>query len=561
MNLSVSNFRGISQVDITLAPITLLAGKNGQGKTSLLQAIAAASAGVTIPIDKLLKRDVSQIIHDGARAASITLGGPDDIGIATVNYPGGERVTEGKPCEISKIAAGVESFIDDASGSTLKPSDRVRLINLLPGLDSQPRIDDLTAALAGLHLTDANIERLWQTISSQGWDAALDGAKRKGAELKGGWKEITGSTGSYGSQLAESWLPEAWTEDLRTETDANLTAAVADARKWLESAIGHQSVNASETERLRAAVRLSPGLQKMKIDAETQLSGLRETEKRGQAALEKIVIKASEALTKCPHCGGDVVIRGISVVKPQQVDAEQLSKDKKKREDITRALAGVRAQINEATAAVSRHAAAIADSDRAVKQLAEIEAAPVVDTPADTEGVRATLSAAEARLAAFTAYTAARAKHAAIQANQKIIDILAPDGLRISRLTDVLAELNNRLRDIAAVAHWPEVSILSDMSIAYGGRAYLHVSKAQKHRCRIVLQILWAQAEGAPMILIDDAEIQTDAIGRNGLFHLARKQAATRTVVIGMAFIKREVMPDMAAIGGIGYWIDSGRVA
>lgn len=83
--LSVEGFRGVNQAEVSLAPITILTGRNNSGKSSLLEALAAAATaeaglrdwlGVDVlrhVIDHKLMGHPGRLIREGAQSATIML--------------------------------------------------------------------------------------------------------------------------------------------------------------------------------------------------------------------------------------------------------------------------------------------------------------------------------------------------------------------------------------------------------------------------------------------------------------------------------------------------------
>ncbi len=49
MKINISNFRGLADLRANAAPLLLLAGSNGAGKSSACMAIAAAASGALLP--------------------------------------------------------------------------------------------------------------------------------------------------------------------------------------------------------------------------------------------------------------------------------------------------------------------------------------------------------------------------------------------------------------------------------------------------------------------------------------------------------------------------------
>lgn len=64
--ITASNFLGIRSVDVDLStPVTLFAGANGAGKSSLQEAVRMALIGESVRVG--LKKDYGQIVRDGEK--------------------------------------------------------------------------------------------------------------------------------------------------------------------------------------------------------------------------------------------------------------------------------------------------------------------------------------------------------------------------------------------------------------------------------------------------------------------------------------------------------------
>lgn len=116
--LRVESFRGIELVEAELAPITIVVGRNGSGKSSLLEALAAAAAagsgmrdwrGKDVIMDivyaKLLG-NTAALIHEGSAAATIELRAPGYAASLKLARPG-EREIQQLAC---RIADGISPY-------------------------------------------------------------------------------------------------------------------------------------------------------------------------------------------------------------------------------------------------------------------------------------------------------------------------------------------------------------------------------------------------------------------------------------------------------------------
>ncbi len=198
MRFSIQNFRAIKSAEFDIDKITLIAGRNWQGKTSLAQACAFVLTGQTMP-EGHAKKDVKEIIHRGAKTAWVVVS--DENTSATLTYPDTIFSTIGTPPHASRIAAGLESPVN------FSKKELSGFLSKL--LKTEPKFDDLRKAVTEAGLNGDELNALWRKVSGNdwGWDTMHVKTKEQCAELKGEWRHVTGGE-SYGCKKAESWMPE-----------------------------------------------------------------------------------------------------------------------------------------------------------------------------------------------------------------------------------------------------------------------------------------------------------------------------------------------------------------
>ena len=200
-------------------------------------------------------------------------------------------------------------------------------------------------------------------------------------------------------------------------------------------------------------------------------------------------------------------------------------------------------------------------------RLNEIEKAPKLDEAA-IQTAKDALSHAQACVDAFDAKIRADKLHGDLVKNDKLIKILAPDGLRRRKLAGKLDEFNVLLNAISTTAAWPVVRIDEKLDCHYGTRPIWGASKSGQWRARTVIQIAMAQIDKSVAVILDEADM-LDSRGRNGLFKALEGASAVGDAIAGglgaivcMTFSKREQMPDLAKAGlGHSYWIEDGILA
>ena len=540
MKISIRNFRGCSEADIDASGLTLIAGKNHSGKTSIIQATAAALTGNAIPIPGLAKTNAGLLVRSGSGGGQVSV--DSGIGVSTVSYPAAKRESTGEPATISDDAAGLHSFLDDTA------AQRSQTVSEL--LHALPTREQLAAELAKIGASEAGVERVWELIQKAGWDNAHHVAKETGVRLKGQWDNESGQR--YGAKKAESWTPADWTEDMRDATEESLTAAVKQETEWLEAAISHRAVDDAELARRKDLVDSIPVLQAQ-----------HKTETESVAALEKCIRDMTDRLIAmpsaiapvsmpCPHCGKPVQVYGVKLIAPEEIPKSELSKRAAAVADCKKSIEETREELKRVSAALAVTAKSIAVAQAAVTAPA---ASASTEPTAGVDEVRGRLDFARKRLDSWRKRARAESIHNQIMRNQEIIDMLAPDGLRLTTLKAALGSLNNRLRDLAAMAGWRAPELKQDMSVTYGGSLYLTLSESEQYRVRILYQIAFAELQDSQTVLIDRADI-LDSTGRNGLIKLIRDSKIG--AIIAMTVNSKDKCPVMKAVGGVSYWVEGG---
>jgi DNA repair exonuclease SbcCD ATPase subunit len=541
MKIKIRNFRGIASADIDVAGITLIAGANYQGKTSILQAIAAGMTGSPIPIAGITKSQGGLFVHSGAAGGTVDI--DCAIGTSHIDYPSGKYSTTGIPPIITDDAAGLHSFLDDS------PAARSSTVSAI--LKSDPSRELLSDELHKIGATDAGIDRVWETITKQGWDGAYAQAKEAGVRYKGAWENESGVR--YGSKKAEFWRPPAWTDDLEAESEESLTTIAKQENEWLEAAISHQAVSDAELARLTdIAARIgevSGAADSCRVTVKSIEQSIAMIRK-GMAELPRPVQPES---IPCPGCGIALCVQGRTIVNAQEITAEELAHRSHAIADCETDIAEAETELKSKRADLAGLDAELRFATDAKKKINAMKP-PSAQTKSVDE-VRARLALAQSRLIAFQKKIKAQKLCAQIAQNQAIVEILAPEGLRLQCLRSALDGFNITAKGIAAQAGWRTVEIQSDMSISYGGSLYSMLSESEQYRVRIVLQVAFATYSDSQTLIFDRADL-LDGPGRNGFFRILL--STKKNCIVAMTIDKRDRCPDLSMIGGQVYWVENG---
>lgn len=546
IEIEIENFRGCAHATIECAPIALLGGLNGAGKTSIAQGVGAALSGCG-PVEGLGRGMMGMLVRTGAASASIAVSGAD--GTVRVKYPDAALTTEGNPPASSAYAVGLETIV--------RMSSKDRLGLLAEYLHAAPTRDELGAALQTHGLGNPQVvDTLWASIERDGWDGAERYRRERGAQLKGEWRGITGA--NYGSKIAASWRP-----DLADEDEARLSEAVRNATHERDRAVSAAAV--TESERLRL-VDEAGDLARREEAAEAlaaTVANATSTFERAREARQALPPAEQQRTHECPYCQGEIVIaRDLTETRLEKASGDKINDEalKRRRMAIAEAdgkLSNADANLNTARRNLAQERAAVDRAQQAKERLANWPRA--VETGLDVETATRTLAAAEKRLAEFRQKAAADIAHQKVEGNEIAIALLAPDGLRARKLNQVLDVFNTAtLRPLCEAARWQVVEIDPGGFITYGGRPYALLSTSEQYRVRAVLAAAMAQIDGSALLVFDGADI-LDAPSRSGLFGLI--EATKLPALICMTAARREHVPDLGASGiGSSYWIEAGEV-
>ena len=542
MKIMVSGFRRIKKAELTTGKVTLLAGKNEAGKTSLIQGIAAALSPLTIPVDLLNKQKILSIVHTGMPKSTILVEG--NKWMSGISYPSCDRASEGDAVSISEYATGLKSVIDEPVKT------RSEIICKL--LDAYPTKEMLAEELG------FNVDRLWETIQVSGWDGAHAHAKETGARLKGGWEEITGKR--FGVKIAESWKPDKYEFDLADATEEELAAELKAEHEWLEISIANETITAQDVAELESAKTRLPELKNKRTQLLSDIDKLKNAFRLGKTAIANMPPALQPETQQCPNCNVPLSITGGKIVLPVQITAETIAKRKadieemeKSQQIIVESAAKLDKELLEINAEIVAAEKVIATKSETIKQ--ELHGKK---QKASVEECRKLVEAARTRLDAFVTYQKATKAFNNIVLNQRIVDILSPQGLRLTVVKSAIEKLNIKIKKLCILAGWKEVCIGTDMEITQEGWPHYLLSESAKYRTRVILQLVFSGIMKEGIVLIDGADI-LDKKGRNGLFKALSKMPFES--IVGMTMHKKEDIPDLSGIGGRCYWVEDGVVA
>lgn len=549
MLISIRNYRRVARANLNLAatPIALIAGRNGAGKTSIIQAAQAALLRKAVMVPGGTIKAAGRFVHRGSDGGSIELRG--DAGSVTIAYPKCAITEDGTAPRTSEIAAGVVSILD------LSGADRAKA---LARFVNGPTLADLKAEMLDIGYKAESVDAMWEKIQADGWDATHKASVEHGAKLKGAWEATTKT--KFGPDKAASWRPEGWDDSLADATIEDLQAEVYKAETAFLDAVKTGAVTDAQA---AAWKEQAEAAEHVDVDARKEALALA---KEALAAVEKeraAAPGAPEDALACPHCAGRLSVNvphaggkiTLTALPAGEALSEKEIKDRRlKIAGLDGAIERAKADVRAAEFALSTAERIFSDGQAAAQKLEGLDLES--GGGANVEDARTARDRAAARLRTFQANAEAQKTVAAWSKNQKLIDALSPEGVRKTVLARSLRDLNDALRNASDAAGWGTVRFDEGLEAWLDAEAYADLSASMQWRVRVTLQATLAVIEQAGALLIDAADI-LDAPGRNGLFGLVMGTGIP--TIIAMTANKPGGVPDLAAMGvGRTYWLDGG---
>jgi len=561
-HIVAENFIGLRMAQVAIRkPVTLFAGSNGAGKSSLQEAVRMALTGESVRVS--LKKEYQAIVNEGGKQgfAQVVMHDGKQESSATIMLPSGKASGENYTAP-----AALPYVLDAQRFARLDEKERRAFLFGLMGLKTD--LASVKERLLARKLDPAKVERVLPMLRA-GFDAASKDAKTKATEAKGAWRAVTGET--YGAVKAADWRAE------RPEVD---TAAMRKAEENLarldsELAAANQILGARRADKQRhdqQQARLpelrDQAAKKARIQAKLAKDEADLTEwDRKVAEVEGGGAAAPAALT-CPCCQAQLVLREGALQQHEagaaHPDVDKLPQYRNSRDLLKSAVANDKRDLQAATDAAAtitaieiglKDAPKTSEVDEAAQAVAELTKLRAT-AAGQLEQHRKAKTAAEA---ADASTKKAASAHADVQAWDAIGDALAPDGIPGEILAEALEPINDRLAQAAADADWPQVEIGKDMVVTAGGRSYALLSESEKWRTDAMLAEAISFQSGLRLLVLDRFDV-LDVKGRGDLLAWLHVLAENKEVDTTLVFGTLKALPADLPATVAGEWIENGQV-
>lgn len=552
MQFTVRDFRRCERADLAGEAIIVVAGRNNQGKTSALQAIALTATGEAMPSSHK-KKEASEFVRVGAEKAKARAKF-DGLDIAC-EWPKATINKEGEGAYITPMAAMIESL------ALMDPDEVAAYLGAV--MQTQPSLADLQAEFKDALIPSEIGDKVWSMILNDGWDAAFEQAKNSGVRFKGRWEDITGR--KWGEKVGADWKPDNWRDELDEATIESLNTLVAQREVALERTIARVAVDMERVKLLRERAG----------DVESQAEYVEKNKAEVEAAQKRLADAKAErdALgdlpqenpLACPHCGGLVEMRresqGVYQIAEASTEAMTAKAIKKLRGKIAEAdgkVVRLGNELNDWKTRLRDTENVLAARRKSREELDELKGREEGGaTEQEVQEPRDRLAAAKADLAMVEQVQSARQTHTAIMRNSALRAILAPEGLRKTVMGRSATKfVDEYIAPVCEAAGWPRVTIEPDMTIKTDGIAFRNQGQSRGWLTRAVLQVAMARAQGDAFIILDGADV-LDPGNRNSLF----KMLASLKVpaIVGVTTYEPKLIAGMIKMSMVEpYWIADG---
>ncbi|HBO0430516.1 TPA: AAA family ATPase [Pseudomonas aeruginosa] len=572
--LEITNFQGLRHAALDVsAPVLLVAGHNGAGKSSLLDAISHAFTGK--PGRVAQKQHIGQLITEGAKKGEARVEWLDDAGevqACGVALPSGK----GSPLADSPFLP----FVLDASRfAALDAKDRRRVLFDLTGASASPAEVGKRLKAKGIDL--ALFEKVKPLLRS-GFSAMVGQAKDYASEARGAWKAVTGE--NYGSEKANGWEPEAPPVIVSEEELESARAELRATAQDLDEA--QQTLGSSKRAHADAQARASriTALRETAALADRRRNKLATDEANQDEWSEKVMAAeaaasgepAHQPLT-CPHCQGAVDLQAGQLVAhqpPAKVADPEAAKrleeyrgylasaqravansqrDLKESEDAA-AQAAAQAAALEAETAQAPSAEAIANGEQAINELRQARDRQ----QAKVQSLQEAFNAAAQRQDVIKQ---AAGFHAEVCAWSALADALSPAGIPAEILADAIGPVNELLQRLSGTAGWSPVQISADIDVTFGGRLYGLLSESERWRCDATIALAIATISGLRLALLDRFDVLDIPARTQQAMKLFQSLAAGGEIdtLIVAGTLKEPMAKTPAWLQAV--WIDAGQLA
>ncbi|WP_237173004.1 AAA family ATPase [Paracandidimonas lactea] len=587
-SISIDNLLGVTHIETALTtPVTLFAGANAAGKSSVREAVRAAFLGM--PERVIRKKDLGQLVHAGEQAGSVAI--EIEGGATTFTAPDGKQeLRHGHTqAQWEPMALALPYCLEPASFAAASPDERRQLLFALTGASSKK--EDIIAAMRERGLTDEIIDASTPMLRA-GFAAAAKFAEERCRDAKASWKAATGET--YGHVKAQSWKaisPDVDTtaiEQLKTRAEilkgkigteqTKLGAAEQKLKSWLAAEESREADGKAfaKLESLQAKLERDQDELLKWADQVKILEGQAGTGPRVglvhdlAACLDDVYNQGNNSFD-IPAALDSRILVALGQYETQHgsLDAQgnpeaaaKLPEARKARDLMQRSVDNDKRDIAAAQAAGARLEQSIErGSESEVESVRTILAGYQQELAQVSGELQALVANQQAAAQAQHRTATAAAAHQQALDWQSAIDALSPAGIPAQILESALEPMREALRYVSEALYWPHLTIDTDMMIAAGERPYGLLSESERWRADAIIALALASLSGLRMVALDRVDV-LDLQGRADLIDGLDAMATDGQIDTALLFGTFKSAPNMSGFPQVKcQWLAGGAIA
>lgn len=545
--LTIEGFLRVAyaNVDLTGAAIHGFYGGNEQGKSSIAEAVRFVYRGVSRRIAR--KGDYDMLITNGKRTGSVEII-ENDVPIRR-NIKDGNLTTRSsmnfEDLHVD-LQLGGELF-----GLTKEDELRPLMLQLFKAKADENMVRErLIAKGVGPQVLELAVP----LIKSVGFSVAHEKAKAKGAEARGAWRNIAGST--YGHVKAETWRPDALNAEVPTDeqvaamtAELNRLTGVRDSYRTALTAakttieLTGKVSDGTTLEDAEAALKLAEQTlaecdEQIAIAKERYDKAIAEDQER-VAKADRDLIHAKNAATKlaCPCCEAPLQIvmvenepvleraveerngtANVAAAAAALSAARQGLQARKQGRDTT--MAGLNKTRGEAQDAVHSERATL-DNVRRLSKMPKVTKEELTELQTQLNLVNEPLAAAQARLdemqlkrkhhaQALESEKRAKEQHELAKQWALVEEACGPTsaGIPAELVSRITKPINDAIAGIADLWGCYPIIITPEMSVqGDDGMPYMLMSESAQWRAEVMIRLALAELTDLKVAVIDRFDV------------------------------------------------------
>ncbi len=579
--IQADNLLGIKTVNVKLPTVvTLFAGRNGSGKSSIQEAVRIAITQDTVR-DISLKKEFAKLVHGDSKAGGATVMINNDAEQSFMfNMPKGDFVGP-EITEAMRVALYGQRFA--------KMTADERRTFLFGLMKLKPTADSVKARMLATpwECEAAKIDAVLPLLRT-GFPSVCDHAKAKATEAKGAWRQLTG--GTYGALKAADWeapvpdLPEGDAAQLADKVaglDRNI-ASLNESLGAIKSAARTAQETASRRANLAEAAGKVAGLVDQLAHAKDELAKYEPTvvalRLRAAGTARVGLVHDMAVFLEDLKCGVSTTAIERDALMARytkehgalggKIDTEaqaQLPEHEKGLLVMQNRVRNLQRDLDSATQAKGQY-----DALAPAEDVGDVSA-EIAEVDGMLQKARADRQAAEnqrlnietattARAAATSKTKQAQAHHAEVLAWTKVADALAPDGIPAQLLLEALEPVNAALDQASIDTGWMTVTIAKDMAITANDRPYNLLSESEQWRTDAMIAEVVAELSGLRILMLDRFDV-LDLPGRAQCLEWLDSLAFNDVMDTVLLFGTLKALPDNLADTITAYWVQDGTIA